>query len=200
MWWLAGENRRVTNKLLQSNKDKRFISLQTFLSFLHGTNRKDLEMSPLPVLSRNTWHWGLGERRTSPGRPLWSIFSTTEVHSYSEEDCHQNSAPERRVGSLWIWHKLGFGETEGPAGFSSACWTSCLACGGKLWSARQGMHERRDTDIRSIVIYSVAHKPDGAPLHYLSSHAAFSVYLPGKLMQVGEDSLRDIFYEIMIHI
>lgn len=69
-----------------------------------------------------------------------------------------------------------------------------------MWSARQEMHERRDTDIRSIVIYSVAHKPDGAPLHYLSSRAAFSVYLPGKLMQVGENPLRDIFYEIMIHI
>lgn len=54
--------------------------------------------------------------------------------------------------------------------------------------------------MRSIVIYSVAHKPDGAPLHYLSPRAAFRFYLPGKLMQVGEDSLRDIFYEIMIHI
>lgn len=63
----------------------------------------------------------------SLGRLLWLIFSTIEVHSYSEGGCHQNSALGRRGGSLWTWHKLGFLGKEDLGGFSSICLMSCQA-------------------------------------------------------------------------
>lgn len=63
-----------------------------------------------------------------PDHLLWLVSSTTEVHSYSEEGYLQNSTQERRGGSLWTWHKLGFSGTMGLGEFSLACSTSCLTC------------------------------------------------------------------------
>lgn len=124
-------------------------------------------MSPLQVLSKSTWHWGQGERRMSQGRLLWSVFSTTEVHSYSEGGCHQNSTPGRRAGSLSTWHKLGFSGTTGPGEFSSACWMSCLACE-KIWDGLEGEKER-DADIKT--------QSWSSNLSIHPSHLSLSIYL-----------------------
>lgn len=64
-----------------------------------------------------------------------------------------------------------------------------------MWSA---VHE--DTDPGSIPIHLLARKPDSGPLHDLSFQSEFGVHLPGELVQVGEDPLRDVLYEIMVHI
>lgn len=58
----------------------------------------------------------------------------------------------------------------------------------------------RGADTGSIVIHLLARKPDGGPPHDLSLQAEDSVYVPGELVQVGEDPLRDVLYEIMVHI
>lgn len=59
---------------------------------------------------------------------------------------------------------------------------------------------RGDADPGSILIHLLARKPDGGPPHDLSLQAEFDVYLPGELVQVGEDPLRDVLYEVMVHI
>lgn len=102
MRWLSSQYWGVTNKFLQGQNEEEKIKLLAMLfTVLHFHNKsQSINLIPLQVLSRSTWHWDQAGRHMSRGHLLWLIFLTTEVHSYSGVDYHQNSTQERRVGSL----------------------------------------------------------------------------------------------------